>query len=78
MQQTREHQMLVFLSREPTQWMMPMALRCLRAVRSAFAEDHLAAGRAGGVDQALDLERGVDVRVRAVAVLRARARRRRS
>jgi len=26
MQQTREHQRLVFLSREPTQWMMPMAL----------------------------------------------------
>ena len=26
MQHTREHQRLVFLSREPTQWMMPMDL----------------------------------------------------
>ena len=29
----------------------------------AVAQDDLAAGRAGGVDQALDLQRGVDVRV---------------
>jgi hypothetical protein len=64
MQQTREHQRLVFLSREPTQWMMPMAWA------AAVAQDDLAAGRAGGVDQALDLQRGVDVRVEAVAVLR--------
>ena len=35
----------------------------------AVAQDHLAAGRAGGVDEALDLERGIHVGEGAVAVL---------
>ncbi len=65
MQQTREHQRLVFLSREPTQWMMPIAFGLL-----AVAQDDVAAGRTGGIDQALDLQGGVDVRVGAVAVVR--------
>ena len=65
MQQTREHQRLVFLSREPTQWMMPIDLGWL-----AVAQDDVAGRRAGGVDQALDFQRGVDVGIAPVAVLR--------
>ena len=67
MQQTREHQRLVFSSREPDAVDDADRLRLL-----AVAQDDLAAGRAGGVDQPLDLQRGVDVRVGPVAVVRSR------
>ncbi len=61
-QQTREHQRLVFSSREPTQWTMATFFG-----RLAIAQDNLAFGGAGGVDQALDLEGIIDIGVNAVA-----------
>ena len=65
MQQTREHQRLVFLSREPD-----AVDDADRPGRAPVPQQDLAAGRAGRVHQALDLERGVHVRVAAVPVLR--------
>ena len=53
MQQTREHQRLVFSSREPTQWMMPT-----RFGLAAVAQNHFAARRAGSVDQPFHFQRG--------------------
>ncbi len=64
MQQVREHQRLVFMSREPTQRMMPDRLGM-----AAVAQDDFARRRAGTVDQPLQFERGDDVGIEAVAVL---------